>query len=60
LTLVAKDININDFYWGIKNKFKLEIGLSNEVNPDYDKIVWFPQGIFLITNFDTNYTTKNC
>ena len=60
LTLVAKDININEFYWGIKNKFKLEIGLLNQVEPNYDEIIWFPQGIFLITNFDTNYTTKNC
>ena len=28
LTLVAKELNINEFYWGIKSKFKLEIGLK--------------------------------
>jgi hypothetical protein len=33
--------------------------LSNKINPDYNDIIWFPQGIFLITNFDTSYTTKN-
>ena len=55
LTLVAKDININEFYWGIRNKFKLEIGLSNQVEPNYDEIIWFPQGIFLITNFDKQF-----
>ena len=31
LTLVAKDLDINDFYWGIKSKFKLEIGLRNTI-----------------------------
>jgi hypothetical protein len=60
LTLVLKDININDFYWSINSKFKLEVGISNETNNDYDSIIWFPQGIFVITNFDTNITTKNC
>jgi hypothetical protein len=42
LTLVAKDIKINEFYWGIKNKFKLEVGLLNEINSNYNDIIWFP------------------
>lgn len=28
LTMVAHDVNINDYYWGLNNKFKLEIGLK--------------------------------
>ena len=60
LNLVAKDIEINEFYWGVKNKFKLEIGLLNEIEPNYENIIWFPQGIFLITNFDINQTIKDC
>lgn len=59
LNLVAKDIEINEFYWGVKNKFKLEIGLLNEIEPNYEDIIWFPQGIFLITNFDINQTIKD-
>ena len=59
LTLVAKNLDINEFYWGVKNKFKLEIGLSNKIDSNYNDIIWFPQGIFLITDFDTNYTTKD-
>ena len=59
LTLVAKNLDINEFYWGVKNKFKLEIGLSNKVDSNYNDIIWFPEGIFLITDFDTNYTTKD-
>jgi hypothetical protein len=41
ITLVADDIHIHDFYWGIKNKFKLEIGLKNMINSAYPDIVWF-------------------
>lgn len=54
LTLVADDINIHDFYWGVKNKFKLEIGLKNNVNSSYPDIIWFKQGIFVITQFNTS------
>ncbi len=59
LTLVAENIDINAFYWNIQNKFKLEVGISNYINNAYDDIIYFPQGIYLITNFDTNFTTKN-
>jgi hypothetical protein len=41
LTLVAKDVNINDFYWGLNTKFKLEIGLKNKYNSNYPEIIWF-------------------
>jgi hypothetical protein len=41
LSLVAKDVNITDFYWGISNKFKLEIGLKNFINSNYPDIIWF-------------------
>jgi hypothetical protein len=38
---VAENIKINDFYWGLKNKFKLEVGLKNNINRLYGDIVWF-------------------
>lgn len=59
LSLVAKDLNINDFYWGIKSKFKLEVGLKNNINDNYPDIIWFPQGTYLITTFNTSQTTNN-
>ena len=31
LSMIAKDLDINSFYWGIKTKFKLEIGLTNTI-----------------------------
>ncbi len=42
LTLVAKEVNINEFYWGLTNKFKLEIGLRNKIDSSYPEIIWFP------------------
>jgi hypothetical protein len=39
--MVAKEININNFYWGISNKFKLEIGLRNFIDSKYPEIIWF-------------------
>lgn len=59
LTLIAKDVNINDFYWGVKTKFKLEIGLRNKINPKYPDIIWFKQGLFVITSFSTQASTNN-
>ena len=67
LSLFAEDVNINDVYWGIKTKFKLEIGLKNNLTDDYasirdyksyPEIVWFPQGVFVITSFNTSISTK--
>jgi hypothetical protein len=28
LSMVAHDVNISDYYWGLNTKFKLEIGLK--------------------------------
>lgn len=59
LTLVAKEVNINDFYWGLKNKFKLEIGVQNDINDKYNDIIWFKQGTYIITSFSTSRGTNN-
>lgn len=59
LTLVAKEVNINDYYWGLKTKIKLEIGLANDINSKYDDIIWFRQGVYVITSFNVSYGTNN-
>lgn len=59
LSLVAKDLNINDFYWGVKSKFKLEVGLKNNIDNRYPNIIWFPQGTYLITTFNTSQSINN-
>lgn len=58
LSMVASDVNINNFYCGLHTKFKLEIGLQNDINPQYPDIIWFPQGIYIVTTFNTSYTTS--
>ena len=39
LTMVTNNIDINSYYWGIKNKFKLFIGLNNIIDKTYDDII---------------------
>lgn len=43
-------------YWGLSHKFKLEVGLLNNINNSYPSIVWFNQGVFFISNF--SYTLE--
>lgn len=59
ITLVAQDVNINDFYWGLNTKFRFEIGVKNDIDPTYPEIIWFPQGTYIITNFSTSLTANN-
>lgn len=59
LTLIAKDINIKDFNWSLNTKFKLEIGLTNNIDKNYPDIIWFKQGLFIITSFNTSISTNN-
>lgn len=55
LSLIAEDFNINEYYWGLKSKFKCELGLYNTIDREnYPEIIWFPQGVFYITSFNTS------
>lgn len=59
LTLVANEVNINDYYWGLNTKFELQIGLTNRIDEKYPNIIWFKEGIYLITIFSTALGTSN-
>ena len=59
LTLTANNLRINNVYWGITNKISLEIGLENNIDKRYDKIIWFPQGIYILTDFKTSHQVNN-
>lgn len=54
LTIVANELNIHEYYWGLHTKFKLAIGVKNIINPKYPEIIWFPQGVFVISSFNTS------
>lgn len=59
LSLVAPpNTIITDYHWAFKHKFKVEIGLTNFVNTDYDPIIWFPQGVFIVNSFSKSQTTS--
>jgi hypothetical protein len=51
MTLAAKEININDYYWTFNQKFQVEIGLENKIDKIHNSIIWFKQGIYYITTF---------
>ena len=53
LSLVTNDINISNYLWSLNTKFRLEIGLHNYIDDFYPEIIWFDQGIYLITSFST-------
>ena len=59
LSMIAQDINLNNFYWGLNSKIKIEIGLSNSINNAYPNIIWFPQGVFILTTFNTSLSVNN-
>lgn len=55
LTMVAKDFNYQNYYWGLNTKFKLEVGVENYVDRvHYPDIIWFKQGIYVFTSFNTS------
>lgn len=58
VTLVGQDLKITDYYWSFKQKFKLEIGVQNQIDTNYPEIIWFKQGIYLISSFSHSQSTN--
>lgn len=60
LSMILKEQSeINQFDWTFKRRFKLEIGLTNFINAKYPNVIWFKQGIFIMTSYDMNQTVNN-
>lgn len=49
LTL-SYNTNVN-IHWALMNRFKLYIGVNNNINPIYESIIWFPQGYYVATSY---------
>ena len=47
------------FYWGIESKFELFVGVKNTVDSNYDDVIWFKQGVYVITSFNVSQSTNN-
>jgi hypothetical protein len=59
LTLITDKYDYNDLAWSMHNKFKVEIGVSNHIDFKEPNIIWFPQGIFIITSFNVSHQVDN-
>ena len=59
LSMIAEDIDLNNYFWTINTKIKIFIGIENTINSNYDDIIWFKQGIFVLTNFNVTYNTNS-
>lgn len=59
LSLSSKELNIHEFYWGLKTKFKLFIGVENKIDNRYDKIIWFKMGTYVIASFNTSQSINS-
>lgn len=63
MTFVAKeednDLSQVNNLLSINKRIKLSIGLKNNIDDKYDKIIWFPQGIFIITSLSLSHNTTN-
>lgn len=51
-TFITNKIDINTTFWAQNSKFKLEVGVKNFINAAYDEIIWFSQGVFVVSSFN--------
>lgn len=54
LTMIVTDPSDVIMDWALDTKFKLDIGVLNEIDERYDPIIWFQQGIFIFTSFNAS------
>lgn len=53
ITLITENQQISEFDWALESKFKVLIGLKNFISNQYEDIIWFPQGTYIITSFNS-------
>lgn len=58
-SIVANELNIHDYYWGLNTKFQFLIGCKNNIEPKYPEIIWFKMGTYLISSFSTSQTVNS-
>ena len=54
LTMVVKELNIHEYYWGLKTKVEIYAGLENPIDDRYPDIIWFKQGVYVLSSFNTS------
>ena len=58
LSLVTNKVQLDELNWTLRTKFKLFIGVKNSIDNRYDDIIWFPQGVFVITSISSTYNAQ--
>ena len=53
------DLSDVDNLLALNKRIKILIGIENNIDDHYDKIIWFNQGIFIITNPSLQHTTSS-
>lgn len=63
ITVIAEgdqnDLTSIDNLFSINKRVKIQIGLENHVDKNYDDIIWFKQGIFLISQPSIAHSVNN-
>ena len=59
LSLIAQDLDINSYFWSLNTKIRLEVGIKNNIDQSYPDIIWFPQGTYILTSFNTSINANN-
>lgn len=59
LTLVASEVDYSDYLWGLNTKIDLQVGIENRIDKRYPNIIWFKQGIYLLTSFSVAQTDNS-
>jgi len=64
LTLIADEeendlTDINNLLSANK-KIKIFEGIRNDINANYDKVIWFPLGVFIITQPNITHNANSC
>lgn len=60
ISMVLDQDSIQDFYWGLKTKFKFYVGVENYIDKNYPDIIWFNEGTFVITSFSSEVGINSC
>jgi hypothetical protein len=45
--------------WSLNTKIKIEIGLENQIEPNYPEVIWFNMGYYILSSFSYNKTATN-
>ena len=59
MTATKEDNIITDKHWAYNHKFKLQIGLKNIIDHTQPDIIWFDQGVYIISNFSISESTSS-